>query len=57
MSNIPEIIIDPDCSTGKHGNCNGTGWNLDLDCVDICPCVCHEVKPINLEVVDDRKNT
>lgn len=39
---MSEILKDPDCAVGKHGNCKGEGWNVELDCLDVCPCLCHE---------------
>jgi hypothetical protein len=28
----------PECTAGKHGNCDGTSWNPKADDVDTCPC-------------------
>lgn len=33
--------IDPDCRSGKHATCTGTGWDEDADALTHCECPCH----------------
>lgn len=35
------VIMDPDCTAGKHTNCDGTGWDEDTEALAGCPCSCH----------------
>lgn len=28
----------PECEAGKHGNCDGTSWDNELDHEIPCPC-------------------
>jgi hypothetical protein len=35
------VIANPDCRDGKHGSCNGVGFDLDKDREAACPCNCH----------------
>lgn len=35
------IKTNPECAQGKHDNCDGTGWDIDLDRTAQCPCSCH----------------
>ena len=28
----------PECAQGKHGNCDGRAWDLELDEPAICEC-------------------
>ena len=32
--------VCPECEQGKHGNCDGTAWNNDIDSVVDCACGC-----------------
>lgn len=34
-------IVNPECRDGKHGNCDGHGWDMDADTAVRCPCTCH----------------
>lgn len=34
-------IPNPDCRDGKHGICDGHGWDIDADTAVRCPCPCH----------------
>lgn len=29
----------PECVQGKHGNCDGTAWDDERDCLTICSCM------------------
>lgn len=35
-------VLNPDCRDGKHGICDGHGWDLDADTAVRCPCTCHD---------------
>lgn len=39
---ITNVATDPDCISGKHSNCDGTGWDISKDEPAPCPCHCHE---------------
>lgn len=39
---MADVMIDPDCASGKHWNCTGESWDNELDASAPCPCVCHE---------------
>lgn len=28
----------PECDQGKHGNCDGTAWDVEADALTTCPC-------------------
>lgn len=45
-------LIDPDCAAGKHTNCDGTGWEDELDCPAPCPCPCHTPSETHIHLVD-----
>lgn len=34
-------MVNPECAAGKHGNCNGSSWDVALDAPVKCPCRCH----------------
>ena len=34
---LPTTVC-PECRDGKHGNCNGYGWDYELDEPTACPC-------------------
>jgi hypothetical protein len=33
------VQLCPECRAGKHGNCDGTGWDIDADERVPCPCL------------------
>lgn len=35
------VLINSDCSEGKHRACDGRGWDVDADQHAPCPCSCH----------------
>lgn len=39
-------IPSPDCRDGKHGICDGHGWDMDADTAVRCPCACHQVQHV-----------
>lgn len=39
---MSDVIMDPDCISGKHWNCSGESWDNILDQPSPCPCICHE---------------
>lgn len=40
----PTVIVNPECRSGKHSNCDGNGWDTRRDAVTDCTCTCHEPK-------------
>lgn len=38
---IHPILSNPECRDGKHGNCDGNGWDLAADTPCPCHCSCH----------------
>lgn len=39
MTNItPEEPVCPECRAGKHGNCDGSAWDDELDMLTECAC-------------------
>jgi hypothetical protein len=41
---VSAIIVsrpNPDCESGKHAACSGTGWDFAADRLANCTCVCH----------------
>lgn len=37
----PGIVMNPDCRDGKHQACSGQGWDISVEKLIVCPCVCH----------------
>lgn len=35
-----------ECEVGKHGNCDGQGWNVDTDAPAACPCAERHHEPV-----------
>lgn len=35
--------MNPECRDGKHGNCDGSGWDDEADAPGECTCTCHAV--------------
>lgn len=38
---MSDIMMDPDCTAGKHSNCDDVGWDVAKDTFADCPCECH----------------
>lgn len=32
---------NPECRDDKHGNCDGSGWDDEVDAPGECTCTCH----------------
>lgn len=43
--------LNPECQQGKHRNCNGCGWDEDIDEVADCPCLCHRPDAVDPALV------
>lgn len=44
-TNPPIIEWCPECQQGKHGNCDGTGWDNLRDEPTDCPCALRDHQP------------
>lgn len=47
-SQVDDILVNPECVAGKHGNCDRRAFDLQTDEIvpDKCPCPCHNSKTI-----------
>jgi hypothetical protein len=36
------MSVCPECTQGKHGNCDGTAWDNETDAPTHCACADHQ---------------
>lgn len=49
-----ELSACPECLQGKHGNCDGTTWDVEADDSGVCPCwAADHVAPLGVAVLGE----